>query len=120
MPADVLVELPTDRATLVGGMIDSHRSALLLRPKLAQDLEPNALRAAVDRFRDDTCLVPAGHVRLNRWQVDATADIGAIDSTDCVDVDAMFLERLTITNGQFQAFVDHGGYEKKSLRLASV
>lgn len=120
MPVDASVELPADRAALVDGMIDTHRSALLLRPKLAQDLEPDALKAAIDRFREDTCLVRAGRVRVNRWQVDETADFDAIDSTDCVEVDALFLERLTITNRQFQAFVDHGGYQKKSLWHASI
>jgi iron(II)-dependent oxidoreductase len=87
---------------------------------VAQDLEPTALTAAIDRFRSDTCSISAGRVRLNRWQVDTAADFDAIDSTDCVEVDTVFLERLTITNRQFQAFVDQGGYQKKSLWQASV
>ncbi|HUG69312.1 MAG TPA: SUMF1/EgtB/PvdO family nonheme iron enzyme [Pirellulaceae bacterium] len=114
------VDLPNDYRRLVDEMIRSHRSSLLLRPRLAQDLEPTALRAAIDRFRSDACLVSAGRVRLNRWQVRAAANFELIDSTDCVEVDAVFLERLTITNRQFQAFVDQGGYQKKSLWRAAV
>ncbi|MDA1050419.1 MAG: SUMF1/EgtB/PvdO family nonheme iron enzyme [Planctomycetota bacterium] len=111
---------PNDRAALVDAMISSHRSALLLRPKLAQDLELIASRTAIACFRQDTCLVSAGRVRLNRWQVDAEADSDTIDSTDCVHVDELFLERCTITNEKFQAFVEQGGYQKKSLWHASV
>lgn len=49
------VDLPNDYRLLVDEMIRSHRSSLLLRPRLAQDLEPTALRAAIDRFRSDAC-----------------------------------------------------------------
>ena len=118
--SEVAADLPNDPRALVEGMIRSHRSALLLRPKLAQDLEPAALRIAIDHFRKDTCFVPAGRVRLNRWQVDADATSDVIDATDCIVVDAFFLERLAITNRQFQAFVDQGCYRKKSLWQAAV
>lgn len=106
--------------TLVAVMVANHRSALLLRPQLAEDLELSALRSAVDHFRRDVSLVSAGCVRLDRWQVDAEAISEASDSSDCVDVDSVFLERCAITNEQFQGFVDEGGYLKQSLWHASV
>jgi len=118
--SDVVLGVPNDREALVNTMISSHRSPLLLRPKLAQDLESSALRAAIDCFRREACFVSAGSVRLSRWQVDAEANSDTIDLMDCVDVDALFLERCTITNEQYQAFVDQGGYEKKSLWHPSV
>lgn len=109
-----------DHAVLVDQMIGNHRSALLLRPKLAKDLEPRSLQQAVERFRQDTCLISAGRVQLERWRVDTDANSAPSDSTDCVDVDAVFVERLAVTNGQYQAFVDQGGYEQKSLWHTSV
>lgn len=111
---------PKDLAALVDEMIRCHRSALLLRPKLAHDLDPSVLRAAVDRLRQDVCYVSAGCVRLNRWQVDVEVNSDGGDSTDRVDVGGVYLERCTITNAQYQAFVDQGGYEKKSFWHASV
>ncbi|MBC8351038.1 MAG: SUMF1/EgtB/PvdO family nonheme iron enzyme [Planctomycetes bacterium] len=113
-------ELQAGRAEIAADMIGSHRSALLLRAKLACDVEDDALQAAAERFRKATCVVEAGPVRLSRWQVEAGANSGELSSADDIDVASLFLERNAITNEQFQLFLDRGGYENKSLWHASV
>lgn len=116
----VVADLPNDQAALVDQMIRSHRSALLLRPQLAEDLKPGLLRLAIDSLQASNSLVSAGRVRLSRWQVDAEARSETLEPNDCVEVEAVFLARRTITNQQFQAFVDQGGYRNKSLWHASI
>ncbi len=101
-------------------MIHSHRCALLLRPKLSAELDAHALRTARQDFDQETCLVTAGRVRLTRWQVDADANYDPTELADCVDVAALFLQRNTVTNEQFQAFLDQGGYQNESLWQAAV
>jgi formylglycine-generating enzyme required for sulfatase activity len=119
-PPDTTATCARNRSALVKTMVDCHRSALLLRPKVADDITGKALQPAIDRFCHDTRLISTGPTQVERWQVDEDLHRVATQPSDRIDVDALFLERSTVTNEQFQAFVDQGGYQKKSLWHASV
>lgn len=101
-------------------MLRQQRVALLLRPKVAHDLGADLLREAIERIQGMTCNVPAGRVRIDRWQVDESCvAINKAPADECY-IEAFRLQRCVVTNSQFQAFVDHGGYHQSTLWHASV
>ncbi len=103
---------------LVRQMFVQNRCALLLRPQIAADLEPETVNHAHKCLEDDMAFTPEGAVFMESWRAlngneeDAEEDamLGAL-----VHVTTYYLDRHTVTNQRFQKFVDAGGYEDMSL-----
>ena len=63
-------------------------------------------------------LVPAGRVLLGPLAEQSTSSSGAFDASPHMlerfmhRVETLYLDRHTVTNLEFQQFVDGGGYEK--------
>lgn len=110
----------TPQTDLVHRMLQSHRTALLLRLQVAQSLSDEQLLTAAEHFLSATTSVPAGPVLLERWWLD-TGDSGdTAVAADRVAVEAAYLDRYAVTNAQFQSFVDSGGYEQAVLWQPAV
>jgi gamma-glutamyl hercynylcysteine S-oxide synthase len=88
---------------------------LLLRPKIAATLPPADRRAAYDALMASMAAVPAGRAQVmaRNWQTDPQDENGSIPAL--ISVAAYYLDRLVVTNRQYQRFVDAGGYEQHSL-----
>ena len=106
---------PQSRAELVEVMLRSARWALLLRPALAKDLSLDQLHRAFDALREHSACLPAGIVHVDRWQIDAPGSESHCPEYDPIEVETVYLDRYAVTNNQFQAFVEQGGYRQESL-----
>lgn len=118
--ADDLFGMLSSCSDLAELMLNSHRTALLLRPQLASHLEPTDLLAARRSFLDAARLVSAGPVRLDRWLIDNDQPSATNRAFDSVVVAPVFLDQLVVTNRSFQAFVQQSGYAQSSLWHASA
>jgi formylglycine-generating enzyme required for sulfatase activity len=103
--------------SLVEQMISDGRYALLLRPQIAGDLTRDQFRRAYAMLEEDMALVPTGEVGVELADFD---DFSVADQHDqiheaVVRVDSLYMDRYPVTNEQFQAFVDAGGYEQSSI-----
>lgn len=99
--------------TLVEEMIGQGRTALLLRPQIAEGLTAPDLKAAQDHLDDAMAMVPEGSVSL-RFRGGEAKSAGT-SPPPLVEVEGLFLDRYTVTNREFQAFVNGGGYDQMSL-----
>lgn len=107
---------PSDR--LVAEMIAQGREVLLLRPQIAANLTPSQLESAQEQLDEEMAVVPQGIVVLLPGETDrAAADEVA---PEVVDVEGLYIDRYPVTNRQFKAFVDAGGYEEMSLWDESI
>jgi iron(II)-dependent oxidoreductase len=112
---------PTSTTALVDDLLASGRYALLLRPEAKQHLSQLDIVRAVRRLDEAMALVPAGRVLLGQLAEQSNSACGAGDmdpklrSRQLVDVAPVYLDRYTVTNEQFQRFVDAGGYEQLEL-----
>lgn len=103
--------------SLVEQMFSDGRYALLLRPQIVGDLTPPQLQRAQEFLAEEMALVPTGEVGLE------LADFGDFHRNDSDDevhqavvrVDSLYMDRYPVTNEQYQAFVDAGGYEQSSI-----
>lgn len=102
---------------LISQMLREQRYALLLRPEIVENLTSAQRTQAREQLLQQMSLVPQGEIRLGRHETDGDFDAGA-DLQDgdsdgiVVRVDAFVLDRTCVTNRQYQAFVDAGGYEQ--------
>lgn len=103
---------------LVNEMLSYGRYALLLRAETSGHVSPNQLTRAVRLLDEAMALVPDGHVWLGQLAEQASCGQypDEVDprlfKTGLAKVAALYLDRYTVTNGQYQNFVDDGGYEK--------
>ena len=103
--------------SLVEQMFSDGRYSLLLRPQIVGDLTQPQLQRAHEMLADEMALVPTGEVGID------LADFGDFAPTNpteevhhaVVRVDSLYMDRYPVTNEQFQAFVDAGGYEQSSI-----
>ncbi len=98
-------------------MILDGRYGLLLRPQIAGDLTAPQFQRAYELLEDEMALVPTGEVGL---ELPDFGDFPTSDSGDeiheaVIRVDSLYMDRYPVTNEQFQAFVDAGGYEQSSI-----
>lgn len=111
-------ELPESTDALVEEMLSSGRYALLLRPEMNRHLDREHITRAVRHLDDAMALVPAGRVLLCTLAEQSTSSSGAFDADPKMlerfmyRVETIYLDRHTVTNNEFQQFVDAGGYEK--------
>lgn len=103
---------------LVEAMLATDRYALLLRPETTAHLSRDQFHQATETLDEQMSLVPAGTVltgvaaeRATLGQ-EASAYLLKSGAEGVVRVEACYLDRWTVTNRQFQNFVDSGGYEQ--------
>ncbi len=103
---------PQVNLSLVDELISQGRTALLLRPQIAAGLNAADLRIAQDKLDDVMAMVPEGPVALRGRSADAD---GNTNDPPLVLVEGLFLDRYSVTNREYHAFVSAGGYEQMSL-----
>ncbi len=104
-----------DPASLAQRMLDQGRYALLLRPQIAANLQPEQRQAAMRALDDAMGIVPEGDVLLQPWRNQGDRDEADGHRERLVHVEAMYLDRYPVTNRQYQEFVDDGGYANMPL-----
>ncbi len=104
---------------LVDEMLSMGRYALLLRPETKNHLEQEQIVRAIRQLDAAMALVPAGNVllgqfaeRANDLEACGRAPTTKKQAEGPLRVEATYLDRHTISNEEFQKFVDAGGYEK--------
>jgi len=111
-------ELPDSADALVDEMLTNGRYALLLRPEMNRHLDRDHIIRAVRHLDEAMALVPAGRVLLGPLAEQASSSSGAFDANPHMlerfmhRVETLYLDRHTVTNLEYQQFVDAGGYEK--------
>jgi len=102
---------------LVDRMLDQGREALLLRWELVTKMTSPQRRRAQHDLCETMALFAAGDVCVTPWKPDdkpieasAPIELGDRRTTE----EGFWLDRLQVSNLQFQVFVDEGGYENKS------
>jgi formylglycine-generating enzyme required for sulfatase activity len=113
-----LVESPKSTDALVGEMLSTGRYALLLRPQMNRHLDREHILRAVRHLDEAMALVPAGRVLLGPLAEQASSSSGAVDADPkmlerfMLRIEALYLDRHTVTNVEYQQFINAGGYEK--------
>lgn len=106
---------------LVDQMIRARRYALLLRSETAGQLTQDQHVRAIRELDEAMVLVPAGSVLVGvaaeRETLGHDATSGLLDSggDSIVRVAPCYIDRYTVTNEDYQHFVDAGGYEELEL-----
>jgi iron(II)-dependent oxidoreductase len=101
--------------SLAEQMIAQGREALLLRPQIAVNLSESDLAAAQVALDESMAIVPQGVVLMRARCFEDLEGEDALRGERLVQAEGFFLDRFPVTNGQYQLFVDHGGYEQMSL-----
>lgn len=101
---------PKTSATLINEMIFQGRYAVLLRPEVAKNLTAEQRKEVFRVLREEMAEVKAGRVLL----LDGNGGLNS-DATSLRDVDHLYMDRFTVSNSEFQEFVDAGGYNKPEL-----
>lgn len=104
---------------LVETMIETGRYALLLRPETTAHLDEDQYARVIKVLDEQMSLVPDGDVLIGMAAERSTLGQASIDTGidnlgkgDIASVRACYLNRWTVTNAEFQQFVDAGGYEQ--------
>ncbi|PHS09129.1 MAG: hypothetical protein COA78_12215 [Blastopirellula sp.] len=108
------VEPVSDTDHLARMMLENGRYALLLRPQIAGNLSSNILEQAMTMLDESMTIVPDGDLLIGLdSKSENQEDISA--SGQLVSVEGLYLDRYQVTNEQYQAFVEGGGYEEMAL-----
>jgi iron(II)-dependent oxidoreductase len=99
--------------SVVDQLIAQGRAALLLRPKIATTLTAADCEAAQDSLDDNMAMVPTGLVAMYPRLSEGVDEI--VSPENLIPVEGLFLDRYGVTNGEYFAFVESGGYEQMSL-----
>lgn len=105
---------------LVQRMISQGRYALLLRPQIANNLQPAQLHAAEEALDQCMSCVPAGPVIMRPRRFEDMDDEELARCERIVDCDGFFLDRFPVTNEAYLHFVQDGGYEQMNLWDPSI
>ena len=100
--------------SVVDEMLSQSRYALLLRPQLIGNLSPEQLARTRAALADNMCLVPEGQVIVRKTYGDQSGEREAVDGP-LLRLEAFYLDRYPVTNGQYHHFVSSGGYEQMSI-----
>ena len=109
-----------DPAYLAQQMLEQGRYALLLRPQVAGTLGKTQLNDAILALDDSMGIVPEGDVLLQSWRDDRDSEDPRTKRDRLVHVEAIYLDRFPVTNGQFKKFIEDGGYEHMPLWDAKI
>jgi iron(II)-dependent oxidoreductase len=104
-----------ENLSLVQRMIAQGRVALLLRPQIAASLSSAELQTAQDALDEAMAMVPEGQVAVRGRCYDKLEDEAAARAERLVHVEGLFLDRYAVSNRDYYAFVESGGYEQMSL-----
>jgi len=118
-------EPPRDPGALVEQMLAQGRYALLLRPQVARSLTEAQFRRAFEALELNMALVPEGEVTLGQLDEPSDEFYPAIEppverARRVVRVQALFLDRYTVTNRQYFEFVASGGYQQATFWDRSI
>lgn len=103
---------------LIEQMIEDKRYALLLRPETVVQLDQDQYLNAIRALDDEMVLTPAGAVLLGvaaereTLGHDATTALLEAGAEGVARVEPCYIDRYTVTNFDFQRFVDADGYEQ--------
>jgi iron(II)-dependent oxidoreductase len=113
---------PEDTEGLVEQMLAQGRYALMLRPKVVNNLSTPHRDRTRDELTEQMAFVPAGEVGLGPAEDGSSEAPGVdLDQPQAVfRVDAYYLDRYPVTNRQFLEFVMAGGYEQMALWDAKI
>ena len=106
--------------TLPEQMIEQGRVALLLRPQVAASLSMPDRRAAQEALDEAMAIVPQGQVAMRSRGYDLVEEEAPGKAERLIQVEGFFLDRYTVTNQEYQEFVNDGGYEQMSLWDESI
>jgi iron(II)-dependent oxidoreductase len=112
-----------DLESMVQRMFDEGRFALLLRPQIASTLDAEILAKAQEELDRYMSIVPDGDVHLEPNRLSAAAEFDVPEELlqpVPIHVAVTFLDRYPVTNRQYQAFIDAGGYEQMAIWDPSV
>jgi gamma-glutamyl hercynylcysteine S-oxide synthase len=104
--------------TVVQRMFANDRFALLLRPQIANTLDAETLAKAQDELDRRMSIVPDGDVQLEPNRLSAAAEFDVPEELlepVSIHVAVTFLDRYPVTNRQYQAFVNAGGYDQMAI-----
>lgn len=110
--------IPRNTTDLVNELMVARRYALLLRRETNRHLAPDQIVRAIRALDDAMSLVPAGKVMLGELAELASSSGGIADAKpkllarNLCSVEPIYLDRYTVTNEEYQQFVDAGGYEE--------
>ncbi len=113
-------EEPEDEDQFIRHMIGQGRAAVLLHPQLRQDLPPELVQAAGQALRQRMVRLGPGVVVPGR-SGNVTLPLEEAEQGETEDpirweqVDRFYLDRWTVTNQEYLAFVQDGGYEDTAL-----
>lgn len=96
--------------SVVDEMLAQGRYALLLRPQLIGNLSPEQLARTRAALADGMGLVPEGFVTLRPPFADDPESEAPL-----LRLEAYYLDRYPVTNGQYAHFIAHGGYEQMQI-----
>ncbi len=109
---------PNDTESLVRRMLMQSRHALLLRKQVVDNLREDQFQETCEQLHAHMALVPEGDVVLGKTNNDAEDELGGSPSAMAerrMHVHPLFLDRYTVTNGQYYEFVIAGGYRDMTL-----
>lgn len=113
------IATPTTTSGLVEEMLRTNRYALLLKPEtvahLSQDEYLRVIRALDERMSitpEGTVLIGMAAERATLGEALAGVSLNPDKNDSVAYVGPCYLDRWTVTNGDFQHFVDAGGYEQ--------
>ena len=101
--------------SLVEQMIAQGREALLLRPQIAESLSETEIAAAQVALDESMAIVPQGVVMMRARCFEHLEEADKPRGERLVQAEGFFLDRFPVTNGQYQLFLNVGGYEQMSL-----
>lgn len=109
--------IPRSTNGLVDEMLRTGRYALLLRTETAGHLATDEYQAVIAALDDRMSITPDGTVLTGMAAERATLGetrgvLASVPDEGIVRVGASYLDRWTVSNEEFQHFVDAGGYEQ--------
>ncbi|WP_425614091.1 formylglycine-generating enzyme family protein [Anatilimnocola sp. NA78] len=105
---------------LVQRMLTQGRYSLLLRPQIANNLQPDQLHAAEAALDTHMSCVPGGPVIMRPRRFEDMDEEELVRNERIVEVDGYFLDRYPVTNEAYLRFVQDGGYEQMNLWDATI
>jgi gamma-glutamyl hercynylcysteine S-oxide synthase len=102
-------------ASLVEQLLEQRRVALLLRPQVAATLAPEQLQEAQEALDETMAIVPEGVVAVHSRAHETYDERKARQEERIINVEGFFLDRYSVTNREYAAFVEDGGYEQMTL-----
>ncbi len=100
--------------TVIDEMLSQNRYALLLRPQLIKNLSLEQLARTRAALADGMCLVPEGQIVVRRASDDGETGQKSAGGP-LLSLEAFYLDRYPVTNGQYYHFVATGGYEQMQI-----